>query len=632
MRLQSLLCAFAPSRKSRRNTAARFGGLAVPLAFVLGLLAFAPPRDVFVIRVVDAQSGRGVPLVELRTTNDIAFVTDSNGIVAFREPGLMDRRVFFTITSPGYEYPADGFGYRGLALQTTSGGTATLKINRINIAERLYRQTGEGIYRDSVLAGIDTPLKHPLLDGDVMGQDSVIAVPYRGAIHWFWGDTGKPGYPLGNFGMTGAITPTDLDPDRGIDFSYFTGADGFARPMIPIDAPGPVWLTGIAPVDRGTRMIGYYTRVKTLAEAYERGLALYNDRTDRFDPILRFDVKKPLPLDGHPFLAQSGRRDYIVGTVGGASPMPWARVPAALDSVKDLRSYEYFTCLKRGPDGKTVPDRDGSGRLLYGWKPGGPPITYDAQQRLVRQGSLKAAEGPFHLRDADTGRLLRPHNGSVCWNAYAGRWLMTFGEVGGDVSNLGEIWLTEADSAVGPWVYARKIATHPHMDFYNPTQQPFLDRDEGRKIYFEGTYVNTFSGNPIATPRYNYNNLMYRLLLDDPRLTLPLPVYERASGGYGMRPAEPTAPGALRRIAFYAVPPPHPHAGLVAVYHSDAGFQTSPPAPDAAPLCFALPLDRARPGTEPLTDRDGKPIARVWTNPESILIADFGIRPAPQSR
>jgi len=45
----------------------------------------------FKIQVVDRQTGRGVPLIELRTTNNIRYFTDSNGIAAFYEPGLMDR-------------------------------------------------------------------------------------------------------------------------------------------------------------------------------------------------------------------------------------------------------------------------------------------------------------------------------------------------------------------------------------------------------------------------------------------------------------------------------------------------------------------------------------------------------------
>jgi hypothetical protein len=47
-------------------------------------------------------------------------------------------------------------------------------------------------------------------------------------------------------------------------------------------------------------------------------------------------------------------------------------------------------------------------------------------------------------------------------------------------------------------------------------QHPFLD--SGRHIYLEGTYTNDFSGNQHRTPRYNYNQVLYRLNLDDGKL------------------------------------------------------------------------------------------------------------------
>ncbi len=41
-------------------------------------------------------------------------------------------------------------------------------------------------------------------------------------------------------------------------------------------------------------------------------------------------------------------------------------------------------------------------------------------------------------------------------------------------------------------------------------------------IFFEGTYSITFSGNKgQPTPRYDYNQVLYKLDLDDPRLKLP---------------------------------------------------------------------------------------------------------------
>ena len=62
---------------------------------------------------MDGENRPGVPLVELRTVNQIRYFTDSNGIVAFDEPGLMNRKVFFSIASHGYEVEKDSFGYRG---------------------------------------------------------------------------------------------------------------------------------------------------------------------------------------------------------------------------------------------------------------------------------------------------------------------------------------------------------------------------------------------------------------------------------------------------------------------------------------------------------------------------------------
>jgi hypothetical protein len=141
------------------------------------------------LRVVDQQTGRGVPLVELRSVDQTRYWTDSQGLVAFREPELMNQTVFFYVASHGYEFPPDGFGFRGKALTPTPGGEAELRLRRINVAERLYRVTGLGIYRDSVALKRDVPIRHPLLNAQVAGSDSVNTVVYRGKIHWFWGDT-----------------------------------------------------------------------------------------------------------------------------------------------------------------------------------------------------------------------------------------------------------------------------------------------------------------------------------------------------------------------------------------------------------------------------------------------------------
>ena len=205
----------------------------------------------FKITIVDGQTGRGVPLVELRTVNNVRYYTDSNGIVAFYEPGLMGQTIFFYISSHGYEFPKDGFGFRGKAVKVTHGGNTRLSIKRINVARRLYRVTGAGIYRDSLLAGHPIPIKQPLLNGQVLGSDSVINAIYQGKVYWFWGDTNRPAYPLGNFHVPGAtsLLPRDggLDPRLGVNLDYFLDESGFAKQTARMPGDGPTWLSASPP-------------------------------------------------------------------------------------------------------------------------------------------------------------------------------------------------------------------------------------------------------------------------------------------------------------------------------------------------------------------------------------------------
>ena len=100
----------------------------------------------FEIEIVDSETGRGVPMVELKTVGQILYYTDSNGLVAFDEPGLMDQRVFFWITGHGYQFAKDGFGNSGTTVKVVPGGSVTLKIKRINVAQRLYRITTLGLH------------------------------------------------------------------------------------------------------------------------------------------------------------------------------------------------------------------------------------------------------------------------------------------------------------------------------------------------------------------------------------------------------------------------------------------------------------------------------------------------------
>ncbi len=139
----------------------------------------------FAIRVIDEQTRRGLPLVELTTVSHNRFITDSAGYASVDDPALLGKQVYLEVRSPGYVFAKDGFGFPGQSIELKPGGEAELRIRRINIAERLYRITGEGIYRDSVILGKPVPIRAPLLNGGVVGQDSAQVAVYQGKVRWF---------------------------------------------------------------------------------------------------------------------------------------------------------------------------------------------------------------------------------------------------------------------------------------------------------------------------------------------------------------------------------------------------------------------------------------------------------------
>ena len=202
---------------------------------------------------------------------------------------------------------------------------------------------------------------------------------------------------------------------------------------------------------------------------------------------------------------------------------------------------------------------------------------------------MKRGFGWWTSKRAKTSMRAR---GSVFWNEFRRRWVMILS------GHAGEIWFTEADTPVG--AYARRVVTHERYNFYNPTQHPFFDQEGGRLIYFEGTYTASFSGATEKTPRYDYNQIMYRLALDDPRLSLPAAMYRvpdaRGSEQLLWREdtmAERTWPRA-REIAFFALPPDRNCPGAIPIYAFKDGagsrLSTDRPANEDAVLLFqALP-------------------------------------------
>jgi hypothetical protein len=649
-----------------RNSIASVALLALLLKTAISL---TDPAHYFKIRVIDRATRRGVPLVELRATNDSRWITDSNGIVAFDDEGLMGRKVFFSISSHGYTYPKDGFGFSGVALDAKPGGSATIELDRQNIAERLYRITGEGIYRDSLMVGEPVPLRLPQLNGGVMGQDTVEVTPYHGKLYWFWGDTNRSDYPLGNFHTSGATSQEPsgggLNPSAGIDLTYFTDSSGFCKAMLPNKEPGPVWIGGLCTVldsQRNERLLCNYARMKGLGDVQERGLALFDDEREVFEPINSLDIKDPQCPLGHPVQVDVLGVSYVYSAISDSDPIPGVRVLRDLKHVTDPGAYEAYTCLAPGSrynGTKSTVDRNADGTIRYAWKPATAAVTWKQQQELIHAGKLKSDEALIQLRDVDTGKVIQPAGGSVFWNRYLHKWVMIFGQLSGSTSLLGEIWYSAADTPTGLWVYARKIVTHNNYTFYNPAQDPFFNQSGGKEIFFEGTYTRTFSDNKDPTPRYDYNQIMYRLSLDDPRLMLPSPVYaieSKTSVEYclGGSLAWGTAAGHIQGIPFFAMPAPVGSELLIPLYevNTSTGLRlvagATNPQERQSPLAYVVSTRRAQfeasvleplyeyrksngswvYSTNPALKTDGivrspEPICRVWPNPMTFLPLDW---------
>ena len=288
--------------------------------------------------------------------------------------------------------------------------------------------------------------------------------------------------------------------------------------------PGAVWLDGLT-VLRGENdteiMFAHYMRLKELGKPLEHGIAVWDDKSQTFRKQVQFEVEKEGQYPrGHAFRWKDGDAEYLLF----ATPFATVRVPAHWKAVLDPGAYETFTCLAPGTryDKKAATiERGPDGKLVYGWKRGTDPTAAAEEQELIATGKIRGEEARQLPRDIDGGKPVRLHSGSIAWNEFRKKWILIAVEIGG-TSNLGEVWYSEARSPLGPWRFAKKIITHDKYSFYNPVHHPFFDQEGGRLIYLEGTYASTFSGNDHPTPRYEYNQIMYRLDLADPRLPNPL--------------------------------------------------------------------------------------------------------------
>ena len=643
--------------------------------------ANAPAPAFHRIKVIDRETGRGIPAVELKLTDSRIFYTDSAGIVAFYEPDLMGKEVFFHIKSFGYSYPYGyetlGYSYpedpsrrKGKAFRITPGGNTVIKMDRRNIAQRLYRLTGSGIYRDSRLLGDKIPPTQDTTDEPAMGMDSALAIIYQDKMFWIFGDTLFASKLIGNFRVTGATSQLPskggLDPDAGVALSYFRDGPRI-KPMVN-DEHKVIWLEGlrVARDESGNEhLFANYLKIKSdgSLESQERGLLEYNDKTQQFDIISVYPNDAVIIPGGHTFRHKENGVEYFYNA------FTWSNVRCSTDikAIKQLSSYEAFTCLKEGSrfDGSAEQlERDENSCLVWSWRKNTSPISENQMNKLIKTGHMKQDEAWYHLLDVNTAKPIVSQNGSIHWNEYRQRWISIRSQIWGD-SLLGEIWYFEGDTPLGPWIYGQKIITHAGKkgvdwtgqrkdpySFYNPVHHPQFDKDGERVIYFEGTYSTAITGGAFATPGYDYNQMMYKLELDEQRLFLPVPVYQVQTDTYLYR-TKANLPNDRNKnsiIAFFA--PDRPRKNTIPIYevrnkkdgsvrlttakrdsenleYSVAfyGVQASAEIASDSPTSitvnlyeFAHPNGQRIYSTRQSIDKKGfekseKPLCRVWKNP-----------------
>ncbi len=423
------------------------------------------------IEIVEAGSGWPVPLVELRTTHQMRFFSDNAGVIAFDAPELMGRETWFDVIGNGYEVPKDGFGYRGVRLKPEPGKTLRVEVKRIIIAKRIGRITGAGLFAESQKLGSDLDWR----ESGVLGSDSVQNAVYRGRMFWLWGDSTLANHPLGIFdssSATSAIQPLEkFEPPLKLKLDYFTNDKGTPRGVAKMPGDGPTWITAYVTLPDKTgalHLVATYSKIKPPLEAYEYGLCEWNDTKASFDKVRVLWTKSektpkhpPLP-EGHPtFWTDGAGREWVLF----GDPFPRLRCPATFEGWQDSNTWEVLQPQEQlvSPDGKTV----------------------------------------------------KPHSGHIAWNSFRQRWVTVFMEKFGKPSAFGELWYAEARSPTGPWGKAVKILSHENYTFYNPRLHPEFTSANSPVLLFEGTYTQTFADRPHPTPRYDYNQILYRLDLDD---------------------------------------------------------------------------------------------------------------------
>ena len=526
---------------------------------IIGAMAASQPSAnsdtiPFYIQVVDEDTGRGVPLVQISTQDWCVWWTDSNGIAAITDPDLQSdpaTQIWVYTGTWGYTDPANNLEDPGRLFTVMPGTFARVEIRRNIRAERLYRFTGMGVFKDSLLAGLATPLSDPTdptQAANVAGQDSTQVALYKGRAMYFFGDTLVRQQAFGVMQSTGASTALDADVSSFLELEYFSADNGTSpAPMVPVDEAF-TWVQAFATVNPGTEseaLLGFYAiHDGDSMNTTGYGSMRWDDSAGHFQLLVNFTATGQTQYcttpscfyvlweGAHSLVATAAGEPCEAGDKGAyvylACPTPLVRFPATPEAFESFDLWESYTPLKEGdtlaqPDPQLERDPE-TGALVYGWKLGTGALGPDDEQEFINRGVMSLEESMFWgtTVDAETGDALTLSGGDIQWNEHRQRWVY-ISQRDDDIE--GQVWYSESAELIGPYDTAVKIISHEDDDdiehnlgsytFYNVVQLAFAA--EGANIYIAGTLDAATDMDNSAranVPRYDYNNMVYRLDLN----------------------------------------------------------------------------------------------------------------------
>lgn len=488
----------------------------------------------FLIRISDAETGRGVPLVELELENGLKLVSDNDGNIALNSPDLFGHRARLRICGQGYSTgKTDFWGQESISAVIEPGQTMQVKLQRKFAAQRLYRITGAARFNHTLLAG-KTPsfLPGARLWGKVIGQDSLICLPWQNRLWHFYGDT----LSLSSFNFSASCATAPMpdsgkyDPEIGVPLEYIVDADGFAAKMIETGKKGFTWIEYVLPVKlaRHETLIAKYVQHATLDLVEEAGFAIFNRNKGKFSIVKRWQGNTPHKCT-HPYpVALAGKEGYLL--------FPWRICGTSINEIMSEDQHLTFTCLEPATPGSRQQTinfahkafrvrRNANGQVIYHWQKAGVPADSQVEKKMLHDGLLKPSELLFAPVSLDDGQRIFSFNGSIVYSHFKKRWIMI-----NQGHKAGDIVYAEADTPTGPWAFARQISGLDNYNLYNPILHPWFFKENGRIVFFEGTYTNYFSASPGKTPEVDYNQVMYKLDTEQEQMLMPIAIYRVNEG------------------------------------------------------------------------------------------------------